>query len=194
MMVLLRRPILVFASDVVGLAALVALLVLTGAFVAGPIEAFSSRAGGMRAELALAEAQRHRAASRLRAAETELAELRERVAREENSAPRADSLAAFLNLAANEARRVQLELLTVAPQTPLIEGEYINVDVRLSARGQSLDFVRLLDTLARSSPHQAPRSLRIDGASDPSGVCTLSWTTRVRLLGAPTGARVARGG
>ncbi|MBW7905752.1 MAG: type 4a pilus biogenesis protein PilO [Phycisphaerae bacterium] len=185
-MILMRRPLLVFDVDAVGLAGALLLGGLAAWVAAEPLVHHAPAMRQAQAELQRAEPTRRRLAQQLQDTHEDVERLRRAVEALEAETPKADAVAGFVQQIARTAAAHRLELLNVTPGPIQAEGQRrLACDIVVDGRGHSLDFVAFLDDLARTNPYHALHAFSISRAVTPdSAACRLQWTLRLYMLAA----------
>jgi hypothetical protein len=149
-----------------------------------PAGADAGECRGLSAELAEADTRVEETETQLRKVSAQIERLQAGVMEQARVAPKAGALAPFVQRVASLAEECNLQIVRVLPQPVQAADGYLIGDVRFTGQGSSLDFVLLLDRLARENPYYALRDFSIvrpRGAADAH--CQLSWTLRLHMLG-----------
>lgn len=182
-MIVTRKPWLLYDVDLIGALGAVVLSVAAGWFVFARWQQTWTDYRELTAARSTAQAELQTELHKLKQYETGLAQLREAVESQIDRAPSVGALSAFLRELTDIARDVDLEVLSVTPQPLTTEGPYLVSDIPMGGRGRSRDFVRFLDRLASSNPHQMLTACSITRpVSSPDALCELKWTVRLYLL------------
>lgn len=182
-MIMLRRPFTVYDVDVIGVAAMVGLLVVTYCGMvtptleqAGAYQDLANSARQLESGIEVADA-------RLEKATNELSRLRASVTERIASAPTTAAPAKFLNDAGEMAGKFGVHMIQVLPSpTRRVDGR-VACDVQIVARGTSLGFVRFLDELHRVHPYFSTTDLTVRQDPDPiAGGVQINWTVQLHAL------------
>jgi hypothetical protein len=182
-MIICRRPFKLYDVDLIGIAAL-AVVGLAACFgVILPASADATECRILSDRIAAADGETETTNGRLRQVNAEIGVLQSGVAERVRTAPKADALTPFLQRVANLAEYCDVQITEVLPHpVRKVDGCLIG-DVWFAGRGASLDFIRLLDELAREAPYNALRDFSIAQAGGPDDArCRLSWTLRLHML------------
>jgi Tfp pilus assembly protein PilO len=173
----------IYDVDVLGAAGLLALGVAAWLLVILPWQRTWQGSDSQRARQGTAETQLQDALAELNAFEQQLQRLEGLVAGQADRVPHTDALPDLLRQISELAQSARLELLNVVPRPAVASGPYWLSDIQIGARGESRDFIRFLDQLARLNPYQTLRAATVTRppAAGPAA-CDLSWTLRLYLL------------
>lgn len=182
-MIVCRRPCTIYDVDVIGVAVLVVIALAACFGVIVPASANATEYGALSARTAAAHAKTEQTSERLGALNAEIEMLRSGVADRTRAAPKPNAPTPFLQRVASLARDYDLEISQVLPQ-PVQEADgYLTTEVRFLGRGTYLNFIRLLDQLARDNPYHTLQDFSIRSAADQGDPrCALSWTLRLYML------------
>ena len=109
--------------------------------------------------------------------------LRAQLAEVSAQVPTMNSLTQFLSELATLARRSDLEVLQIVPGRTETQHGHSMSDIRVTARGRSIDFIRFLGRLERAGPHQSLQRLSIARSTQTQDKqCELAWTIRLHML------------
>jgi Tfp pilus assembly protein PilO len=182
-MIIMRRPMLVFDVDAVGLAGAILVGGLAAWVAAEPFVQHALAIRQTQAELQLAEPARRRLMQQLQGTHDDVQRLRQAVEALQAQTPQNDAVAGFVQQIARTAASHRLELLNVTPGPIQTEGQRLACDIVVDGRGHSLDFVAFLDDLARRNPYHALHAFSITRAVTPDdAACRLQWTLRLYML------------
>lgn len=182
MIVITRRPVAIYDVDLVGGLLLVA-LVVTGIVAFGvPAQQSLKSYNALMAQVRSAEVDAGASGSELRRLQEEI-EHAERLLQEQRAAaPTSGDLPGLITQVTQMARDSNLEVLQVTPQTSQPDGRLRSAEAIFVGRGESLDFVRYVAALARTTPNAAMSSFVIRAPADGGRECELTWTLRFRVL------------
>lgn len=182
-MIVLKRPVIIFDVDLIGVACVACLVLLGYVAVGQHIWADRNELIRRQALVAAASTNRDRAVAGLTRVQKEIAQLRQAVDSRAQSAPGPEARAAFLARIAELAIASEIELINVSPQPIVQEDGYLVSDVTLTGRGRSTNFILLLHRVARENPFHTIRQLSLAaGPAEQPEECTISWTHRLYML------------
>ena len=182
-MILCKKPCVLYDVDAAGILALVVLGVAAYLTAFVPLAEHESALRAIRADLVATRTATEQTGDRLARSEEDVELLRTHVAARVVEAPTAASITQFLSRAAALAGESNLQVLQVTPAPTKPTGDHLTSDIRMTARGHSLDFIRFLDRLARSNPYQTLERFSITRSEKAtSGTCGLAWTIRLHIL------------
>lgn len=181
-MIVSRKPWTIYDVDAIGGGCLVVVLLASWWLVFAPWQQTWS------SYRALAD-ERSETAQRLRddvaSAEEyyrQLDDLEQLVSTQAHEVPAAAQLSKILQQFTDIAKGERIELVSVAPEPATLKGAYVVTDIRVEARGTSVDFIRFLDRLAVENPYQSLRDCVIKKpAGGAAERCSLSWTVRLYM-------------
>jgi len=195
-MIVSRKPWTIYDVDVIGIAVLVivALAACYGVFL--PARANATEYRDLSAQLSAANGEIEKTGQRLQQVNAQISTLQEGVTERVRAAPRPDSLTPRIQRIASLAREYDVEMTQVLPHPITTAAGNLVADVEFSARGHSLDLIRLLDRLARENPYHTVERMAIDGRCINEQVgdtrCNLKWSLRFYML--PDDAAAPAGG
>jgi len=182
-MIVCKKPCTIYDVDVIGVVALIAVGVAACLGVVIPATADASEFRALSAKIAQANSKTEQTGVRLSKVDLQIEELQRGVDEQTRLAPKPGALSPFLQRVASVAEGCNLRIHRVLPQPGQRADGYAIGDIRFSGAGSSLDFVRLLDQLARDNPYYALRDFSIRRSADSTDPgCALSWTLRLYML------------
>ena len=191
-MTVCKKPCTIYDVDLAGLVGVVALAVTAWWFVGVPGHQAWARAHELALQRTASQAGLRAHVAELEQFERQLTQLEQIVASQAGQIPHPESLSDLLRRMTELAKNAHLELINVVPRPATTDGAYWTCDIEVTGRGQSLDFVRFLDELARANPYQALQHCTLIRSGDETqSVCDLSWT--VRFYAFPTVAAKSGG-
>lgn len=190
-MILCRRPVVVHDVDAFGVLGVATLLVAAWLLVAVPWQRTWSGFGGAARRQSAAEAGLRRDLAALEQFENGLVRITTALDEQRALVPGPGAISRLLQNMTDVARAANLEILSVTPQPPGVDGPHQVNDISVTGRGRSTDFVRFLDQFAQENPYQTLRQCSITRtASAPDAACELAWSVRLYFL-APEPVRPA---
>ena len=182
-MIVCRKPVTLYDVDVVGLAILAALGAMAYFCVIRPVSANTQEHATLAVGISAAQAGTEQTSERIRAVNREIELLRNGVEQRVHAAPKPGALTPFLQRVANLALQCDLEILQVVPSSVQQSEGYLVNDIAFTGRGRSLDFARLLESLAWENPHFSLQDFSIrSGPGGAGSKCELAWTLRLYML------------
>jgi hypothetical protein len=182
-MIICKKPCTIYDVDVIGIALLVVIAIAAWFGVVVPATADATESRTLSARTAEAIKKTEGTDTRLGSVRAQIRSLQNGVDAQIRSAPHPGSLTTFLQRVASIAEECGIEIVRMLPRpTQRTDGHLVG-ELQLSGRGLSLNFVRLLDRMARELPYHSLQDFTIKqptAATDPR--CTLEWTLRLHML------------
>jgi len=182
-MIICRKPLTLYDVDVVGDAALLALMLGAYFGVTCPAKVNADEYRDLAVQIDEAQKKLEQTSGSLSEVLAEIDSLRSGVVTQTSLAPNPDALQPFLRRAAALALQCDIAIAQVAPNPVQEVGDYLSADIYFTGRGGSLAFASMLDRLACENPYFALLEYSIKRARKGEGrLCELSWTLRLYML------------
>ena len=182
-MIVCRKPVTLYDVDVIGLSILAVIGAMTYFCVIRPAGANAHEYTALSESVAEARTGTERTSEQLRGVNHKIEQLRNGVNDRVQAAPKPGALTPFLQRVANLALQYDLELNQVVPSPVQPADGYLVNEIAFIGRGQSLDFARLLESLAWENPYFSLQDFSIrGGAGGANSKCEVAWTLRLYML------------
>ncbi len=191
-MIVLRKPVRIFDVDLLGVAAMLALVAAAYLVIVLPSHTQAEQRKKLGQQI---EEVQHR----VRSLEQELhrfnklaGDLRALVNRRIAQAPSRSEINTILNRIMLEAEQTHLRIDSLEPEPPRRIDDGFVCDVNIAGRGHAPDVIAFLDALAAREPYHAILTLNLDRAAHSGDeACRVSIRVRLHLL--PDEIRLAKG-
>lgn len=185
-MILAQRPFTIFDVDVAGAGALLMLLVGGYFLIGAPALRDRAECDRLRSEIVSTRQEAERVDRQRLSIQAGMDRYASALSLRAESAPLEQGLSTYLARLAACADECGIEVLQLQPAAIQKSDGGRFSDVRVNARGAFADFVRLIDRLRRENECQKFTEFNVTGGGSAGGnSCTISWTVRLSMLGAP---------
>lgn len=182
-MIILRRPVLLYDVDLLGVVALVILALGAIAFVYLPVGDADRALAALKTELQVRQGQADITTHQLDGARRDNDRLAAAVETARRGAPDSSALTRFVSVLSLEAAACGIEITQVRPSGVEMQDGLLVGRLTVIGQGRGADFLRLLDALARENRHQAVADASMTKAPGIDGeLCALTWTHQIRML------------
>ena len=182
-MIVCRKPCVIYDVDVIAITALAAIGLAACFGVVIPATADASQYQELTARITAAKARTDAVNDHVQEVANTIGVLERGVDDRTRAAPKPGALTEFLRRVANLAQLSGLQIVQVVPQPTQRADGYRFATIRYTAHGNSRDFARFVDHLARDNPYFVLREFSIQAGPAADGSrCQLVWTLQLYML------------